>query len=115
MIAQHKFTISPEGNGIDTHRHYESLYFKSVPIIERNEKILFKYENLPVLYTDDYSEINEEYLNKKWDEMLETEYDFNRLFVSSYNRDIINNKIVQIIMEITSEKTMVSYRIKLFR
>lgn len=95
MIAQHKFTISPEGNGIDTHRHYESLYFKSVPIIERNDKILFKYENLPVLYTDDYSEINEEYLNKKWDEMLETEYDFNRLFVSSYNRDIINNKIVQ--------------------
>ena len=30
-----------------------------------------KYDGLPVLYTHDYSEINDAYLNEKYNEMLE--------------------------------------------
>tara|TARA_Y100000389_G_scaffold36102_1_gene30680 strand:+ start:10618 stop:12027 length:1410 start_codon:yes stop_codon:yes gene_type:complete len=87
-LLQSKFTFCPEGNGIDTHRHYEALIFKSIPIVEDNPKIMNKYEGLPVLYTHDYSEINDEYLNKKYDEMLNTEYDFSKLFMSNYTPDI---------------------------
>lgn len=80
-----KYSFSPEGNGLDCHRHYEALVFKSIPIVEDNPHIMKKYEGLPVLYTHDYSEINDEYLNQKYEEMLNLEYDFSKLFMSSYS------------------------------
>ena len=83
-----KFAPSPEGNGIDCHRHWEALYCKAIPIIEDNELIKPKLKGLPVLYTQDYSEITPEYLNKKYEEILETEYDFSGLFLSQYPPDI---------------------------
>jgi len=83
-----KFAPSPEGNGIDCHRHWEALYCKSIPIVEDNELIKPKLEGLPVLYTHDYTELTPEYLNKKYEEILETEYDFSPLFLSQYPQDI---------------------------
>lgn len=85
LLPRYKFVISPEGNGIDCHRHYEALLAGCIPIMEHNELIEKKYEGCPILYTRDYSEITEEYLNKKYDEMLDTKYDFSRLFLSYYD------------------------------
>uniref|UniRef100_A0A6C0AHC2 Nucleotide-diphospho-sugar transferase domain-containing protein n=1 Tax=viral metagenome TaxID=1070528 RepID=A0A6C0AHC2_9ZZZZ len=79
-----KFVISPEGNGIDCHRHWESLYFGAIPIVERNEEMEKKLIGLPVLYTTDYSEINETYLKNIYDKMINTEYDFSRLIIQCY-------------------------------
>jgi len=84
-VANYKFLVSPEGNGIDCHRHYEALLCGCIPIVERNKLIEEKYKNMPVLYTTDYSEINAEYLNKKYNEMLEKKYDFSSLFLSTYD------------------------------
>jgi hypothetical protein len=39
----------------------------------------------PILYTTDYSEINEKYLLDKYNEMIDMEYDFSRLFLSFYD------------------------------
>ena len=83
-----KFAPSPEGNGIDCHRHWEALYCKSIPIIEDNEKIKSKFKGLPVIYTKDYSDITPDYLNKKYEEILETEYNFSKLFLSGYSKEI---------------------------
>lgn len=64
-LPDYKFVISPEGNGIDTHRHYEALMAGCIPIIEDSPLMRVKYENVPVLWTYDYSEVNEEYLQEK--------------------------------------------------
>lgn len=85
LLPQYKFVISPEGNGIDCHRHYEALLAGCIPIVEWNENIQNKYGNCPILYTKDYSEITEEYLIKKYEEMLDKEYNFERLFLDYYN------------------------------
>jgi hypothetical protein len=94
-LPSYKFIISPEGNGIDCHRHYESFMAGCIPIMEHNDLIKEKYKNLPVLYTTDYSEITKEYLEEKYKEMLHKVYDFSSLFFSSYNqetqREIISN------------------------
>tara|TARA_B100001175_G_scaffold100129_1_gene84849 strand:+ start:1425 stop:2840 length:1416 start_codon:yes stop_codon:yes gene_type:complete len=79
-----KFVISPEGNGVDCHRHWEALYFGAIPIIEKNDDMEKKLKGLPVLYTTDYSEINESYLNHVYEKMINTKYDFNRLIMQSY-------------------------------
>lgn len=84
-LLSYKFVISPEGNGIDCYRHYEALLAGCIPIIEKNPLIEEKYRGLPILYTTDYSEITEEYLNTKYLEMCEQSYDFSRLFVSFYH------------------------------
>ena len=86
-LRHYKFVISPEGNGVDCHRHYEALMAGCIPIVEHNEDIKKKYGNVPILYTHDYSEINEEYLKKKYEEMLDQEYDFSRLFLDYYEQE----------------------------
>ena len=86
-LPSYKFIISPEGNGIDCHRHYEALLAGCIPIIEYNEKIEEKYRGLPILYTKDYSEITPEYLENKYNEMANQQYDFSRLFLSYYSNE----------------------------
>ncbi len=86
-LPNYKFVISPEGNGIDCHRHYEALIAGCIPIIEDNPLIRDKYAGCPILYTTDYSEITPEYLETKYLEMLDCEYDFSRLFLDFYNAD----------------------------
>jgi hypothetical protein len=86
-LPNYKFVISPEGNGIDCHRHYEALLAGCIPIIERNPLVEEKYKGCPVLYTDDYSEITEDYLLKVYEEMKSQTYDFSRLFLSFYTEE----------------------------
>lgn len=87
-LCKAKFVPSPEGNGIDCHRHWEALYCKSIPIVEHNNLIETKMKNLPVLYTIDYSEINSDYLKRMYELMIEETYDFSPLFVSTYSIEL---------------------------
>lgn len=85
-LSSYKFVISPEGNGLDCHRHYEALIAGCIPIIEYNKYIDKKYKNLPVLYTHDYSEINTDYLLKKYVEFEQKTYNFSKLFLSNHTK-----------------------------
>jgi len=53
--------------------------------MEDNPLIREKYSGCPILFTKDYSEINEPYLEQKYKEMINKTYDFFRLFLSSYS------------------------------
>ncbi len=53
-LPHFKFVISPEGNGIDTHRTYEALIFGCIPIVEYDINIQKKYEGCPIIFTKDY-------------------------------------------------------------
>jgi hypothetical protein len=86
-LVSHKFTISPEGNGIDCHRHYEALIAGCIPIIEDNPLTIEKYKSYPVLFTHDYSEITLKYLKIKYKEMINKKYDFSKLFLSFYDKE----------------------------
>jgi hypothetical protein len=85
QLPTYKFVISPEGNGVDCHRHYETLLAGAIHIIERNPLIQMKYNGCPILWTDDYSEITPEYLEKVYIEMLDQDYDFSSLFLKNYS------------------------------
>ena len=84
-LPSYKFVVSPEGNGVDCHRHYEALMAGCIPIIERNPVVEAKYAGCPVLWTDDYSEITAEYLDRVYSEMLNKVYDFSRLHIGFYD------------------------------
>jgi hypothetical protein len=83
-LPQYKFVISPEGNGIDCHRHYEALMAGCIPIVEENPDIRYKYRGCPVLFTKDYSEITPDYLASVYKKMSAEVYNFSYLYLSSY-------------------------------
>jgi len=87
-LPSYKFVVSPEGNGIDCHRHYEALMAGCIPIIERHPGIEEKYKGCPILWTTDYSEITSDYLNSVYTEMVDNQYDFSKLDISNYPVEI---------------------------
>ena len=91
VLPSFKFIISPEGNGIDCHRHYEALLAGCIPIMEKNPLTEEKYKGCPVVWTIDYSEITNEYLESLYDTMLDNEYDFSKLLLSSYDFETQNS------------------------
>ena len=50
-----RFCVSPRGHGIDTHRTWEALYLRTVPIVTRSA-LTDEYADLPWLVLDDWSQ-----------------------------------------------------------
>ena len=50
-LSEYKYCICPEGNGVDTHRFWEALYLKCVPIVINSTfiNIIKKNTNLPMI------------------------------------------------------------------
>jgi hypothetical protein len=55
-LASHKYSICPRGNGLDTHRIWESLYLNVIPIVIESEFI--NIHNLPIIILKDWSELD---------------------------------------------------------
>jgi len=87
-LPSYKFVVSPEGNGIDCHRHYEALMAGCIPIVENNSLIIEKYKGCPILFTEDYAEINRSYLEHRYKEMLDQVFDFSKLFLEFYSYNL---------------------------
>lgn len=68
-LYNHKFVISPLGNGVDCGRVWQAIYVGAVPIIPRHINIEF-YEDLPILVYNDVKELTEKYLNEQYDYLI---------------------------------------------
>jgi hypothetical protein len=72
-LQKYAFVACPPGNGLDTHRTWEALYFKCVPIVLRSFMTEeYKLLGLPVWVVDSYDEvisINEEFLETRYKEL----------------------------------------------
>ena len=77
MIQAHKFMICPEGNAVDCHRNWEVLLLKRVPIMKKNSYLQECYKDYPILWVDDYADVNKTLLAENDD-----------LFIKSRNLDI---------------------------
>lgn len=67
-LAKSQFVISPRGNGVDCHRHWEAIYMGAIPIF-KTSGLDRLYDGLPVLIVKDWNEVTEEFLRKKYDEI----------------------------------------------
>lgn len=83
-LKEYKFCICPEGNGVDTHRIWECLYLKVVPIVLNTPftQILTKYK-VPLVVLNNWSDIfntNLDYEKYNFDdEIFKNLSDFNKL------------------------------------
>ena len=67
-LSQAKFTVAPPGWGPDTVRFWEAVLFDCIPIVKRYE-LDDLYSDLPVLFVDEWEEVNESFLNEKYAEI----------------------------------------------
>lgn len=83
--------MSPQGNGIDCYRTWEAMYLKSIPIVQKSRH-MDNFKDLPILFTSNYKEITPSYLNNKYDEMLNKDYNFDKLTWSYWKNKIQDQK-----------------------
>jgi hypothetical protein len=81
-LLDHKFILCPRGNGVDTHRLWEALYCGVIPVVKRHRTHRPLEGNLPILFVDDYKEVTEDLLTRKYDEFSSTEWKRDMLTVS---------------------------------
>jgi hypothetical protein len=60
-VRNHRFVACPRGNGVDTHRLWETLYMSSIPIVIR-DIAHSDWMDLPILWIDNWNQVSEEYL-----------------------------------------------------
>lgn len=73
-VYNHMFVACPEGNGIDTHRTWESLYMNTIPIEKRNLNNV-QYEGLlPICFVNDWNECTEDFLISEYKRIKSTQY-----------------------------------------
>jgi len=64
-----KYSVAPRGEGIDTHRLYESLLFGVIPIVKRCE-LDELYSNLPIVLIDNWQDVTYDFLNDNYEHNL---------------------------------------------
>lgn len=69
------FAICPSGNGLDTHRLWETLILGRIPIVNKTK--LKVYKDLPIVEVEDWEIINEEWLSYQHKNIVEKYGSFN--------------------------------------
>jgi len=69
-LASCKFCICPEGNGFDTHRLWECLYLKTIPICIENTFSRIISNDFPLFLIKDWDELNIDDIYEKYDSYI---------------------------------------------
>ena len=88
-VYNHKFVICSEGNGIDTHRTWETLYSGSIPIEKINKNNRF-FNDLPICFVNDWEEITDDFLNSEIDRINKNIFNIDKLNFSYWENKIKN-------------------------
>lgn len=109
-LRNSNFVLCPQGNGIDTHRIWETLYCGSIPIIEDHIG-LNQFKNLPIMFVDDFYKISEKSLENYLDTLKVQELDMID-FTFWKNRIFNKNHVGENTVTITVDKKKFNYLIK---
>lgn len=88
-LSKHKFCISPPGAGNDCHRIWESIYVGCIPIVEKDTLLYPYFNELPILWVNDYNIIDNSFLDNKYEIMMNQKRNIDKAKLS-YWRNLIN-------------------------
>lgn len=96
-IKAHTFVVCPRGNGIDTHRLWETLYMGSIPIL-RKDIAYMDFMDLPICFVDDWNEINMDFLQREKERIYNLTWNIDKLKINYWIErvaliSIVNNII----------------------
>lgn len=79
QVLDHHYVLCPRGNGIDTHRLWETLYMGRIPIA-LNDRNTRYYQDLPILLVDKWSDVTPKLLEENIERFSDT---------SKFNMDML--------------------------
>tara|TARA_B100001113_G_scaffold353755_1_gene359632 strand:+ start:1258 stop:2283 length:1026 start_codon:yes stop_codon:yes gene_type:complete len=88
-LERFKFVLCPPGNGIQTHRLWESLYFGAIPIL-KNHIFNKNFKKLNAIFVDDFTDLKIKELD---DKIVNKEFDYRDIFKEYYDRIFSTNKL----------------------
>jgi hypothetical protein len=95
-LSEYKFIVSPEGNGTDCHRTWESLYLGTIPIVKKSISMAhFKDLGIPLFIVENWDELkslNADLLSEKYTEIMNN-LDSKALYMNYWINIIISKKI----------------------
>lgn len=117
-----KYTICPWGNGYDTHRIWESIYLKSIPVT-RNHIAYRQFQDLPIIFIENWKKLDLDYLEEEASnlnyynlEKLDLDYwensinkvkiDSKNTYVKILNQNEISKMLSNIMLSIEKGKRM---------
>jgi len=93
-LNKSNFNICPSGNGLDTHRIWESLVFKVTPIVEKNKMTQNFFDmGVPLIILDDWTQLNNLSIDKlnKLNE-ININKDYSKYIKFDFWKNYINSK-----------------------
>lgn len=94
ILDHFAFCLCPIGNGYDTYRLWETVVLGRIAIVQRIKDFGSMYDDLPIIQVDNWEDINEEYLQEKYNEVVRkldnNEYKLEKLTLK-YWIDLINS------------------------
>jgi len=93
-ISRSKFMICPRGCGIDTYRLWDCIALGCIPIVEKYESHE-NWNDLPILFLDnikDFELLTEDFLNTKYEEFLQKDFNYDKCKIEYWQNIIYNKK-----------------------
>ena len=84
-IVEYKMIVCPAGNGLDTHRIWETLYCNRIPITLKigNYKLYELYNKFPIIILENNKDLMDyELIEKKYLECIDKQYDLSILDIN---------------------------------
>jgi len=95
-INQSNYVIAPYGGGVDTHRFFECIYLKSIPIVRKTNTVFDKlYDIFPCLVVNEWNDITEELLNSNLEILKLKINDFFQKYPDCYfNNNVLDDLLL---------------------
>lgn len=87
--TNYAFVLSPYGQGMDCHRTWEALILGSIPILKSKEFVKM-FEGLPVLFVDDWKEINQTLLDNTIEKFKHITFNYDKLTLEYWKQQVFS-------------------------
>lgn len=90
-LINSNFVLCPEGNGLETHRFWETLYSGSIPVVKKSSGYE-GFKDLPILFVNNFEDLNSEVLKDSLNSFREIGANLDSLDFDYWNKLIIETK-----------------------
>ncbi len=89
-MASHRFVLCPPGNGVDTHRLWEALYSRTIPVALAHPS-MNAFRDLPILFVEDFRAVTRDFLAREYARINSSKWNWEKLFLPWWS-DRINEQ-----------------------
>ena len=111
-IKKSGFVLCPWGNGVDSHRIWETLFLGSIPIVKRH-LTFSNLEDLPIFFVDDFRDINEDNLKEYMNSIKDKKFSLEKLEISYWEKYVKNDQVKSSLTILINEPYFISKYFKL--